>query len=175
MGGFLQKIEGLLVGVFTVADTNNQNSQYIIIDRINHTVITNTDAILVLGALQFQTAVRPRLITQRIDGFKDPVSGKPFSIEVRLGPFMYPSLVTTESPVVRAILRASEVMLGKPVETYYSPAAFDQGYLNHVGIATANFGAGEHQYAHTDFDMASVERTTDSARVYAFMTLDYLA
>jgi acetylornithine deacetylase/succinyl-diaminopimelate desuccinylase-like protein len=88
---------------------------------------------------------------------------------------MYPSLVTTESPIVRAILRASEVMLGKPVETYYSPSAFDQGYLNHVGIATANFGAGEHQYAHTDYDMASVERTTDSARVYAFMMLDYLA
>ena len=74
----------------------------------------------------------------------------------------------------RAILHASEVMLGKPVETYYSPSAFDQGYLNHVGIATANFGAGEHQYAHTDYDMASVERTTDSARVYAFMMLDYL-
>ena len=51
---------------------------------------------------------------------------------------------------MRAILRASAVMLGKPAETYYSPAAFDQGYLNHVGIATANYGAGEHQYAHTD-------------------------
>jgi succinyl-diaminopimelate desuccinylase len=113
-------------------------------------------------------------IAKEVDGLADPVSGKPFSVEVRLGPFMYPSLVTTESPVVRAILRASEVMLGKPVETYYSPSAFDQGYLNHVGIVTANFGAGEHQYAHTDYDMASVERTTDSARVYAFMMLDYL-
>jgi succinyl-diaminopimelate desuccinylase len=113
-------------------------------------------------------------IAKEVDGFADPVSGKPYSVEVRLGPFMYPSLVTTESPVVRAILRASEVMLGKPVETYYSPSAFDQGYLNHVGIVTANFGAGEHQYAHTDDDMASVERTTDSARVYAFMMLDYL-
>jgi acetylornithine deacetylase/succinyl-diaminopimelate desuccinylase-like protein len=114
-------------------------------------------------------------IAKEIEGFKDPVSGKGFSVDVRLGPFMYPSLVTTESPVVRAILRASEVMLGAPAETYYSPSAFDQGYLNHVGIATANYGAGEHQYAHTDFDMASVERTTDTARVYAFMILDYLA
>jgi acetylornithine deacetylase/succinyl-diaminopimelate desuccinylase-like protein len=76
--------------------------------------------------------------------------------------------------VVRAIMRASKVTLGAPVETYYSPSAFDQGYLNHVGIVTANFGAGEHQYAHTDYDMASVERTTDAARVYAFMVLDYL-
>jgi acetylornithine deacetylase/succinyl-diaminopimelate desuccinylase-like protein len=87
---------------------------------------------------------------------------------------MYPSLVTTESPIVRALLRASQVMLGHEVETYFSPSAFDQGYLNHVGIRTANFGAGEHQYAHTDYDMASVERTTDAARVFAFMMLDYL-
>jgi acetylornithine deacetylase/succinyl-diaminopimelate desuccinylase-like protein len=113
-------------------------------------------------------------IAKEIERLEDPVSGKRYGIEVRLGPFMYPSLVTMESPIVKAILRASEVMLGKPVETYYSPSAFDQGYLNHVGIATANFGAGEHQYAHTDYDMASVERTTDSARVYAFMMLDYL-
>jgi acetylornithine deacetylase/succinyl-diaminopimelate desuccinylase-like protein len=113
-------------------------------------------------------------IAKEVEHIKDPVSGKTYGVELRLGPFMYPSLVTTDSTVVRAILRASEVMLGRPVETHYSPSAFDQGYLNHVGIVTANFGAGEHQYAHTDYDMASVERTTDTARVYAFMMLDYL-
>jgi hypothetical protein len=48
-------------------------------------------------------------------------------------------------------------MLGKPAETYYSPSAFDQGYLNHVGIATANFGPGENQYAHTDYVISSEE------------------
>jgi acetylornithine deacetylase/succinyl-diaminopimelate desuccinylase-like protein len=114
-------------------------------------------------------------IVKEVEQIKDPVSGKPYGVEVRLGPFMYPSLVTTESNVVRAILRASEIMLGVPAQTIYSPAAFDQGYLNHIGIETANYGAGEHQYAHTDHDMASVERTVDSAKVYAFMMLDRLA
>ncbi len=113
-------------------------------------------------------------VLKEVEQIKDPVSGKNFGIDVRMGPYMYPSLVTVGSPIVKALLRASEVMLGQPVETYFSPAAFDQGYLNHVGIPTANFGAGEHQWAHTDFDMASVERTTDSAKVYAFMMLDYL-
>jgi acetylornithine deacetylase/succinyl-diaminopimelate desuccinylase-like protein len=113
-------------------------------------------------------------IAKEVEQLADPVSGKRYGIDVRLGPFMYPSLVTMESAIVKAILRASTAMLGQPVETYYSPSAFDQGYLNHAGIPTANFGAGEHQYAHTDYDMASVERTTDSARVYAFMMLDYL-
>jgi len=119
----------------------------------------------------FEELVR---IGKEIEAIKDPVSGRNYGIDFRLGPFMYPSLVTTESPIVRALLRASEVMLGKAAETYYSPSAFDQGYLNHVGIPTANFGAGEHQWAHTDYDMASVERTTDSAGVYAFMMVDYL-
>src|SRR5215471_10567820 len=114
-------------------------------------------------------------IAKEVERIEDPVSGKTYGVEVRLGPFMYPSLVTVDSPIVKAILRASEVMLGKPAETYYSPSAFDQGYLNHVGIVTANFGAGEHQYAHTDYDMASVERTADAAKVFAFMMLDYLA
>jgi acetylornithine deacetylase/succinyl-diaminopimelate desuccinylase-like protein len=113
-------------------------------------------------------------IAKEIEGLKDPVSHKPYAIDVRMGPYMYPSLVTTDSPIVRALLRASKMMLGHEVETYFSPSAFDQGYLNHVGIPTANFGAGEHQYAHTDHDMASVERTTDAARVFAFMMLDYL-
>src|SRR6266568_1737112 len=114
-------------------------------------------------------------IAKEVERIEDPVSGKSYGVEVRLGPFMYPSLVTTDSPIVKAILRASEVMLGKPAETYYSPSAFDQGYLNHVGIVTANFGAGEHQYAHTDYDMASVERTADASKVFAFMMLDYLS
>jgi acetylornithine deacetylase/succinyl-diaminopimelate desuccinylase-like protein len=113
-------------------------------------------------------------IAKEVEDLTDPVSHKAYAIDVRMGPYMYPSLVTTDSPIVRALLRASKAMLGHEVETYFSPSAFDQGYLNHVGIPTANFGAGEHQYAHTDYDMASVERTTDAARVFAFMMLDYL-
>jgi acetylornithine deacetylase/succinyl-diaminopimelate desuccinylase-like protein len=105
----------------------------------------------------------------------DPASCKPWRIEVEMGPFMYPSLVTPDSPIVQTLNRAGEAMLGAPPGTFFASAAFDQGYLNHVGIPTANYGAGEDRFAHTDFDMASVERTTDAARVYAYMIADYLA
>src|SRR5262252_3192458 len=114
-------------------------------------------------------------IAREVETFEDPASRKRFAVEVRMGAYMYPSLVTTESPVVRTLLRATRVMFGQEADTYFSPAAFDQGYLNHVGIPTANYGAGENQYAHTDFDIASVERTADAARVFAFMVLDHLA
>ncbi|MGZ5120402.1 MAG: M20 family metallopeptidase [Burkholderiales bacterium] len=112
---------------------------------------------------------------RQVEAYKDPVSGKPFRIDVRMGPYMYPSLVSDESPIVQALQHANEVMLGRRAETYYAAAAFDQGYLNHMGIPTANFGPGEEKYAHTDNDMASVERTTDAAKVYAFLLLKHLS
>jgi acetylornithine deacetylase/succinyl-diaminopimelate desuccinylase-like protein len=109
-----------------------------------------------------------------VDGLADPVSGKKWRVEVKMGPFMYPSLLAADSPIVALINRAGEAMLGSAPETCYAPNAFDQGYLNHVGIPTANYGAGEQRFAHTDNDMASVERTFDSAKVYAYMIADYL-
>jgi acetylornithine deacetylase len=108
-------------------------------------------------------------VAREVDGMPDPVSGKPFRVEVTLGPFMYPSLVTTDAPVVQELFAASQEALGTTPKTFYSTNAFDQGYLNHVGIPTVNWGPGEGKYAHTDLDMASVERTRDAALVYATM------
>jgi acetylornithine deacetylase/succinyl-diaminopimelate desuccinylase-like protein len=112
-----------------------------------------------------------RRVAMTVDGMKDPASGTPWSVEVKLGPFMYPSLVTTDSEVVKAITEASLAMIGSAPETIYNPNAFDQGYLNHVGIETCNYGPGEAKFAHTDLDMASVDRTFDAAKAFAFMIL----
>src|SRR5262249_31518417 len=114
-------------------------------------------------------------VAKEVERFKDPVSGKTYSVAVRLGPYMYPAPVAPEAPARRRLWRAGRVLLGKHGQDHRVPRAVGQAYLNHVGIATANFGPGEHQYAHTDQDMASVERTTDAAKVFAFMMLDYLA
>jgi acetylornithine deacetylase/succinyl-diaminopimelate desuccinylase-like protein len=117
---------------------------------------------------------RIEAVAKDVEGWPDPASGKSFLIEVKLGPFMYPSLVTTQSPVVQELFAACRAALGVEPETFYSPAAFDQGYLNHVGIPTVNWGPGEYKFAHTDFDLASVERTRDAALVYATMLLQRL-
>ena len=109
-----------------------------------------------------------------MEGWKDPLSGKPLRVEIEKGAVMYPSLVTDESPVVRLLKAGCEAMLGEAPETFYGQSAHDQGYLNAAGIPTANFGSGEQAFAHTDLDMASVDRTFDAAKVYAWMIASYL-
>lgn len=113
-------------------------------------------------------------IAMQVDGMKDPVSGKPFRIAVTRGPVMHPSLIDLDSPVAQQLRRACVTMLGTEPEPYYAQSAFDQGYLNHVGIPAANYGPGEQSLAHTANDVASVDRTFDAARVYAFLVADYL-
>lgn len=109
-----------------------------------------------------------------VDGWRDPISNRPLAVTAEKGAVMYPSLVGMESRVVRLLGAGFEAMLGRAPESFYGQSAHDQGYLNFVGIETANFGSGEEAFAHTDLDMASVDRTFDAARVYAWMIAAYL-
>jgi len=140
-----------------------------------HTIQASCDLVIDRRLLPGEDpeAAFPRIetVAKSVEDWPDPASGKPFRVEVKLGPFMYPSLVTTQSPVVQELFAASRAALGAEPETFYSPAAFDQGYLNHVGIPTVNWGPGEYKFAHTDFDLASVNRVRDAALVYATMIL----
>lgn len=115
-----------------------------------------------------------RSVAGAVDGWLDPVSGKPLRVEVEKGAVMYPSLVTEDSKVVQLLRSGCVAMLGEAPETFYGQSAHDQGYLNAVGIQTANFGSGEQAFAHTDLDMASVDKTYAAAKVYAWMIATYL-
>jgi len=115
-----------------------------------------------------------RDIVMQVDGMEDPASGQKWQVEMTEGPFMYPSLVEMNSPIVQTVCEAAEEVLGAAPETFYTTTAFDQGYLNHVGIPCANYGSGEDQFAHTDDDCSSVDRTRDTAKVFAYMIADYL-
>lgn len=113
-------------------------------------------------------------IARRLETQADPASGLAWTVEAKLGPFMYPSLIEAEGRAARLIRDSARDMLGAEPELYHSASAFDQGYLNHVGIECVNYGAAEGRFAHTDLDMASVTRTRDSALVYARAMLRHL-
>lgn len=115
-----------------------------------------------------------RALAMQVDGMPDPASGKPWRVEVELGPFMYPNLVAPDCALVQALQSAARAMVGREMTTWYAPSAFDQGYLNHMGIECVNYGAGEHMFAHTDLDMASVDRVAEEARVLAGLIADRL-
>jgi len=87
---------------------------------------------------------------------------------------MYPSLVSEDSLPARLLQAGCSAMLAREVGTFYGQSAHDQGYLNHVGIPTANFGPGEQSFAHTDLDLASVDKVFDAAKVYAWVIAGYL-
>ena len=113
-------------------------------------------------------------VAKSMEGWKDPVSGKPLRVTVEKGPVMYASLVTEDAPVAKLLKAGCVAMLGAAPESFYGQSAHDQGYLNAVGISTANFGSGEQAFAHTDLDMASVDKTFAAAKVYAWMIDSYL-
>jgi acetylornithine deacetylase/succinyl-diaminopimelate desuccinylase-like protein len=113
-------------------------------------------------------------VARSMDDWPDPVSGKPLRVVVEAGAYMYPSLVAEDSLPARLLQAGCTAMLEHPVGTFYGQSAHDQGYLNHVGIPTANFGPGEQSFAHTDLDMASVDKVFDAAKVYAWVIAGYL-
>ena len=114
-------------------------------------------------------------VAETMADFADPVSGKTFEITVEKGAVMHPSLVTEDSPVVKLLKDGCQAMLGRVPKGFYGQSAHDQGYLNAAGIPTVNFGSGEERFAHTDLDMASVDKSFDAAKVYAWMIARYLA
>jgi acetylornithine deacetylase/succinyl-diaminopimelate desuccinylase-like protein len=113
-------------------------------------------------------------IVKAVAGGQDPASGKAWRVDIAQGPMMYPSIVTEDSAVVLALAEASGAALGAAPKTYYATNAFDQGFLNAIGIQACTYGPGEEAFAHTDLDMASVDRTRDAAKVYAALMLQWL-
>ena len=49
---------------------------------------------------------------RQVDGMRDPASGKPLRVEVKKGPFMYPSLITFDTDVAQELIAACEEVLG---------------------------------------------------------------
>jgi acetylornithine deacetylase/succinyl-diaminopimelate desuccinylase-like protein len=95
----------------------------------------------------------------------------PFEIDVEPRDFMYPSEVSNDADVVKALAQAIRIMLGREPEYSYSTAANDTGLFNFRGIQAINYGSRDIRFQHTDHDLVSVARVFDAAKVFAFLAL----
>jgi acetylornithine deacetylase/succinyl-diaminopimelate desuccinylase-like protein len=95
----------------------------------------------------------------------------PFEIEIQRRDFMYPSEVSKDADVVRALGRAVTTMTGREPDYSYSTAANDTGLLNVRGIQAINYGARDIRFQHTDHDLVSLNSVFEAAKVFAFLGL----
>ena len=110
-------------------------------------------------------------VARDVEAWPDPASGKPFRVEVKLGPFMYPSLVTTESEggagVVRGVAprargRAGDVLFAGRVRP---------GLSQSRRHPDGELGPRRVQVRPHRFRSRSVDRVRDAALVFAAIIL----
>jgi acetylornithine deacetylase len=107
-----------------------------------------------------------------IEQLKEAIGSiEPFSVEVKRKDFMYPSEVSKDADVVKALGNAIRVMLGREPKYSYSTAANDTGLLNVKGIQSVNYGSRDIRFQHTDHDLVSVNSVFEAAKVFAFIAL----
>ena len=89
-----------------------------------------------------------------------------WEVELAPGPFMYPSEVAPDAPLVRLLQdAAAEIGLG-PLGELWSHGAIDAGFFNHERIPAVMFGPGAPAMFHTDEESVALEDVTAAARLY---------
>jgi acetylornithine deacetylase/succinyl-diaminopimelate desuccinylase-like protein len=97
-----------------------------------------------------------------------------YRIDVRQGPFMYPSEIEKGSRTALLMAGAVRAVTARePIFTYFN-SALDAGLLNRAGIQCLMLGPGNVKYAHTDEEAVPVEQVIEAAKIYAYAALDML-
>lgn len=115
----------------------------------------------------------PEEVMQQIKDAVKEIKG--YRIEVKRGPFMYPSEVAADSRTALLLDKAFQSISGNhPTHTYFN-SSLDAGLLNRKNIETLMFGPGNVEFAHTSEEVVPVEQVALAAKVYAYAVLDYLS
>jgi putative selenium metabolism hydrolase len=85
----------------------------------------------------------------------------------------FPAMFTDpDQPIVRAMLRARERVLGAPGEVGAWYFGVDGTFLNRAGIPCVGLGPGNEYLAHTPKDVVPVRDLLDATRIYATLIKD---
>lgn len=98
----------------------------------------------------------------------------PFGVAIEPDVFMFPALVEPDSPLVKGLSRAHQLVTGTGLETYYGMGSFDAGGPAARGIPTVMYGAsGGDGLLGADF--VSISSVETEAHVLAQFILDSLS
>jgi acetylornithine deacetylase len=97
-----------------------------------------------------------------------------WGIDLEAGPFMYPSQVAAEAPVVQLLEEAAAELGAQPPGHVWSHGAIDAGYFNHEGIPAVMLGPGAPEMFHTDDESVALADVAFAARLYAAAAGKYL-
>ncbi|MCB2228242.1 MAG: M20/M25/M40 family metallo-hydrolase [Desulfarculaceae bacterium] len=95
-----------------------------------------------------------------------------FKAEVELLKWFPAMFTPPESPVVMAMQRAREAVLGAPAEPGAWYFGVDGTFINQAGIPCVGFGPGDEHLAHTPRDVVPVDHLAPACRVYARMVAE---
>jgi acetylornithine deacetylase len=100
---------------------------------------------------------------------------KPWEVECRLGPVMYPNEIATDGPLATTLRKAFDIA-GQPVpEQFYCNFALDAGYLGRKGIEAVMLGPGEVDQFHSSEEHVLISDMVAMANVYHRMIEQCLA
>jgi acetylornithine deacetylase/succinyl-diaminopimelate desuccinylase-like protein len=94
-----------------------------------------------------------------------------WKVNVEPGPFMFPSEISTDSPLYLLLRQTFVDVVEREPEPYFSHGCVDAGFFNQLGIPSVMLGPGEQTRWHTDDEEVRLEDVSLCAKLYAAAAL----
>lgn len=95
----------------------------------------------------------------------------PWRVTFERGAYQLPTKHAKDSPIIKSVAEAYEVMLERKPEYAYVQYTIDAGFTNMLGIPTVMWGGIDMRFAHGDSDICQLNVCQEIARGYTFWAL----